>query len=455
MYLEHFGFLEEPFGATPDPKLLYFSREHAEALAALHYGLVERRGFLVLTGRPGMGKTTILRYLLQRWKDRAATAFVFHPPETREQMIAAVLEDLELTAGGSYAEGRRLLEALAVECCRQGKRLLLIFDEAQAIPPAVLEEIRLLSNLETPEEKLVEIILAGQPALLEKLQAPECEQLRQRVSIWARLLELDEEEVRRYVEQRLRLAGGRKRLFTGRALSRLARASQGIPRTINALCFQALSEAFAEGKKKVDEGLLRRAAPETAGRLTGARRARIERPGWVAAAATAGMAAGTLVASTYLQHYTLAGVASSLPLRAVKVSAAPPPSAPLPARVVASGTSPLPAPGAPAEGRRPPEVGRPEILRAAPVDLTGSSGPPEPPSQPRSAARERIQWVRVARSETLRRIALRHYGRWNAEVWEQIRQSNPWLTDPDKLRAGEVLALPSRRPVTRRGESQP
>lgn len=302
MILEHFGFREQPFGTTPDPRFLYFSAAHAEALAALHYGLNQRRGFLVLIAPPGAGKTTLLHYLLERWKGRAEIALVFHPPETRELMIAAVLEDLGLASAGAYAEGRRLLHALALDCCRRGKRLLLVFDEAQNIPPAVLEEIRLLSNFETSKEKLIEIVLAGQSGLAERLQSPELEQLRQRIGVWAAIGPLDRSEVRRYVEHRLRVAGcERPRLFTRGALERLAQSSQGIPRNINALCFEALSSVFAEGKRRVEERQIPQKSPELASSEVRYGRP-LPRLRWVTAAATVALGAAVLLAGAYFQH---------------------------------------------------------------------------------------------------------------------------------------------------------
>src|SRR3989442_7088373 len=126
MYATHFGFSEDPFGATPDPRFLYWSAEHAEALAALHYGLLERRGFLVLIARPGMGKTTLLHHLLQRWKDKADTVFLFRPPETRDQMITDVLQDLGIAPGPSYAASCGRLHDRAIECRERGLRLLLV-----------------------------------------------------------------------------------------------------------------------------------------------------------------------------------------------------------------------------------------------------------------------------------------------------------------------------------------
>ncbi len=303
MYLEHFGFREEPFGATPQPKFLYFSPDHAEALASLHYGLLERRGVAAVVAGPGMGKTTLLRHLAEIWKDRAEIAFVFPPPETREQLLASVLDALGLDPAADSRTAYRLLGQRGVECRRKGKRLLLLFDEAQAIPPAVLEEIRLLTTLETPEEKLLEIILAGQPVLLGRLGGAVEDPLRQRVALAARIGRLDAAEVRRYVEHRLRLAGCKSGgLFTNRALAALAQLSGGVPRIINAICFEALSSAWAAARRRIDDREIRSAAAA----LDPARAARIRkrRFGWKLrwAAALALLAAGAAAGRFYWLH---------------------------------------------------------------------------------------------------------------------------------------------------------
>jgi general secretion pathway protein A len=384
-YLKHFRLREQPFGATPDPKFLYFTPGHAEALAALHYGLTERRGFLALTARPGMGKTTLLHYLLERWKDRAQTAFLFVPPETREKMISAVLEDLGLACGGGYAESCRLLRALALECRRQGKRLLLIFDEAQHIPPHVLEEIRLLSNFETPEEKLIEIILAGQPDLAERLRSPECEQLHQRIAVWSTLGELNSGEVARYIDHRVRLAGRtRGKLFTRGAEAWIAEASRGIPRNINSICFEALSTAFARGKKKVDEEITRLSTPGLSRLLSGAGAGRQGFP-WAAAAAAATLAAGALLAGANFS-YQVPRAKRSITSRFWK-----------------------PAP---------------------PIALPAAPSPPVP------------TLVAVGPNDTVEQIALEKYGRWDADVWNSLQKQNPWLASPGDLEPGRLLVLP-------------
>jgi general secretion pathway protein A len=305
MYEKHFGFREEPFGVAPDPRFLYCSPQHAEALAALHYGLVEHRGILVLTAAAGMGKTTLLYRLLEQWRDRAAVAFLFRPPESRDELLGAVLEDLGLSAGGTYSEKWRQLQNQALECRRRGRRLLLFVDEAQTLGALLLEEIRLLSNLESPEEKLLDVVLAGQPSLLEQLLQPESSEFRQRVGVWARIAALDAAEVRRYVQHRLKVAGRlRGRILQRRALAALDELSGGVPRNINNLCFEALSQAFAEGHKHVEEVAVRRAAaalgPELGPPMAAPGRvATSPRMGWVAAAVAAGIAVGALAASLY------------------------------------------------------------------------------------------------------------------------------------------------------------
>jgi general secretion pathway protein A len=332
MYERHFGFREEPFGVTPDPKFLYCSAQHAEALAALHYGLAEGRGILVLTAGPGRGKTTLLYRLLEHWRDRAEVAFLFRAPETREQLLAALLEDLGIAPEPGYAQNWRRLESYALECRRKGRRLVLLFDEAQGMPDAVLEEIRLLSNLEAPDEKLVEIVLAGQPALTERLAAEGHEQLRQRVGGWTQIATLDKFDVRRYLEHRLRIAGRtRGRLLTRKALAALAEASGGIPRNINSICFEALSQAFAEGRKRINEDALRQAAGGVTPPLE---RAAVPhglpgpgRPGlgWMAAAITAGVLLGALAANLYFPDRRGERLVPAWPFwKATAVSAAPP-----------------------------------------------------------------------------------------------------------------------------------
>lgn len=395
MYVEHFGFLQEPFGATSDPKFLYFGFGHSEALASLHYGLLEKRGLLVLIARPGLGKTSLLLHLLDRWADRAETAFLPLPPQTREQMIGAILDDLGLASGSGYDDACRLLRAKAIDCHRKGKRLLVAFDEAQAIPPAVLEEIRLLSNLESPEKKLIEIILAGQPALGERLAAPEWEHLRQRVALAARLDPLETAEVRRYVEHRLGVAGHRRgRIFTPGALAVLARTAEGIPRNINAICFDALSLAYGAGMRKVDERLIAQAAASLAQAetmLSPGRPRLVSRPRrwqWAAASAAVLLLAATMVAGGYWHRVGLPGTRAAPALGAAIEVPEPAVTEPAPSRlteVLSPGPThgreaeaPKPSPLAPA-AKRSRMAPRPAGPRRPGRSLPGVSEPSVPP----------------------------------------------------------------------------
>ncbi len=400
MYEKHFGFREDPFGPTPDPRFLYCSREHAEALAALHYGLVERRGLQVLVAAPGMGKTTLLHHLLERWKHRAQTALVWRPPETREQMIGMVLEELGIEPQGDYGANVRRLAQRALECRGADRRMLLFFDEAQRIPPEVLEEIRLLLNLESPEEKLIEIVLAGQPELARLLAGPLLGALGQRAVITARIRALDREEVRRYVEHRLRVAGvRRRRLLSQLAYHALARASQGTPRRINTLCFEAFSAAFAEARRKV-----------------------FARHMWWAAAPEA----APLRASLPWSLRRAAGVGFVLLALAMAATGAWPRRGPAAARAASASPPVAAVEAAPEAHARPPDppAAAPEAPAKRPLPL---------PVAPQ---------VVVLPKDTLRQIALRRYGRWDGGIWRLIRRANPALTDPGRLPAGQVLALP-------------
>ncbi len=425
MFVKHFGLREQPFGNTPDPKFLYFTAQHAEALAALHYGLSERRGLLVLTAEPGMGKTTLLHYLVGRWRDRAQVAFLFRPPESRDEMMTAVLADLGLACAGDLCEKRQMLQALALECHRQGRRLLLVFDEAQAIPASVLEEIRLLSNLETPQEKLIEIVLAGQPALSERLEYPESAQLGQRICVRTDVGRLKAEDVARYISHRLRVAGLKRRIFSRRALELAAWASDGVPRRINALCFEALSAAFLKGKKRIGEEEIYAAAAAAGARLAAPhpRRNLAAGLGWAAGFAGLALLAGTMgfesapPAITRTLH-----LRGSRPGQISTAPAAPPAVRP----EMAPAALPLAeVPGGPHEA-------------AAEEQPAAESSPGDPVPETFPTVR-----VSVAPGETLRRIALREYGQWNDKIWQWIRRANPQLTNPDNLKAREVLLLPA------------
>lgn len=259
MFLKFFGLTEQPFGVTPDPRFLYLSTAHREALASLYYGIEANRGFLGLIAQPGMGKTTLLFHLLEKFRTSAHTAFVFQTQCTSREFLRFLLA--ELGSDGDIQDFVRLHEEFnrrLLQEARAGKRMIVVIDEAQNLAPEVLETVRLLSDFETPRAKLMHIILSGQPQLADKLASPGLAQLRQRVSILHGLEPLTFSEIKNYVEHRLKIAGyAGAPLFTPEAYQMIAEFTKGIPRNVNNFCFNALSLACALQKKMVDADVVR------------------------------------------------------------------------------------------------------------------------------------------------------------------------------------------------------
>jgi general secretion pathway protein A len=254
MYLKYFGFREQPFGVTPDPRFLYLSAAHREALASLYYGVEANRGFLGLIAKPGMGKTTLLFHLLEKFRSSARTAFLFQTQCSSREFMRFLLAELGYQDDGQdfvrlHEEfNRRLLQE-----ARAGNRFIVVIDEAQNLAPEVLETVRLLSDFETPRAKLLQIILSGQPELATKLASAGLAQLRQRISIVNQLEPLPSWEIKNYIEHRLQIAGYEgDPLFTPEALAPIAEFTEGNPRNVNNFCFNALSLACALRQKTVD-----------------------------------------------------------------------------------------------------------------------------------------------------------------------------------------------------------
>jgi type II secretory pathway predicted ATPase ExeA/HSP20 family molecular chaperone IbpA len=249
MFLDFYGLREQPFGVTPDPAYLYLSRTHDEALAALLEGVKADRGFMALIAEPGMGKTTLLYRLMEEVQDSARTVFLFQTQCDSREFFRYILSELGIKTPrmGLVSMHKKLNDLLFSEMLA-GKRFVIIVDEAQNLEGPVLETIRLLSDFETPHAKLLEIVLAGQPQLAEKLAEPGLSQLRQRIAIVRRLEPLSAQETACYIEHRLKVAGySGGLLFAPDALSLIAGQSQGIPREINNICFHALSLGEARG----------------------------------------------------------------------------------------------------------------------------------------------------------------------------------------------------------------
>ncbi len=258
MYEEYFGFREPPFRITPDPRFLYRNPSVEEAAAALSYGIERRKGFLSLVGEAGTGKTTLLRHVLDTLAGNVKTVLLLHPTVEFDEILEYLLSELGIPVDG----GRKLvllqrLQDYLLEHTRAGGNLALLIDEAQDLAPHVLEELRLLSNLETGTEKILQIVLAGQPELEAKLADPALRQLRQRIALHIRLRPFSAAEVAAYISRRLELAGAtRADIFAPAAIRRIATVSHGIPRIINVLCDASLVTAFATGARQVSNDIV-------------------------------------------------------------------------------------------------------------------------------------------------------------------------------------------------------
>jgi general secretion pathway protein A len=269
MYTEFFGLNEKPFTISPNPHYFYMSDGHREALAHLLYGIKGEGGFVLLTGEVGTGKTTVCRVLLELLPRTLDVAFLLNPPSTVEELLATLCDEF----GISYTHGSTsvkifvgLIQSYLLGLHAKGRRAILIVEEAQNLTTEVLEQIRLLTNLETNEHKLLQIIMIGQPELRDKLNRTDLRQLDQRITARYHLGPLGKKEIASYVTFRLSTAGLRRfQLFPARVTKKLLRLSAGIPRVINAICDRALLGAYVQGKDRIDIHTLSKAAREVFG----------------------------------------------------------------------------------------------------------------------------------------------------------------------------------------------
>jgi len=253
MYKKFYGFSEKPFNTTPDSKFFFPSHKHTEALNSLVYAIEERKGFIVITGEIGSGKTTITRTLLNRLSMDTKVALITNTHLTCKELIAQILEEFEV----DYQPGskQKLLSQLNDYLIRQlsnNTNMVLLIDEAQNLPTKVLEEVRMLSNLETEKEKLIQIILVGQPQLKAKLEHAKLEQFKQRIAVFYHLDALNQKETKEYIHYRLKLVNPEgEDIFTPEAISQIYQSSKGIPRVINILCDSALLSGYVLGTKTI------------------------------------------------------------------------------------------------------------------------------------------------------------------------------------------------------------
>ena len=327
MYTAFYGLREKPFALTPDPHFLYLAAPHREALAHILYGIEQGEGFIAVTGEVGTGKTTLCRTVLERLAADTEVAYIFNPSLSGEELLRAInVEFGLLTEGRTRSELADQINQFLLEMKREGRRVLLLVDEAQNLEPSTLEEIRLLSNLETSTSKLIQILLFGQPELDDMLDSKELRQLRQRISVRWCLAPLTAVEVSEYVRHRLQIAAGQEcDLFSDRALNELRRRSRGIPRLVNLLADRALLAGYGAGVRKIGPDLVSEAAKEILkARSRGRWRRRLGRGAFTALFLLGALTAGVIAWERIDAPAPAVDVASQPTTGAVPEPAAPP-----------------------------------------------------------------------------------------------------------------------------------
>jgi type II secretory pathway predicted ATPase ExeA len=419
--LNFYRLSEQPFGATPDPNYLYFSPGHREALASLLYGIETGRGFLSLVAEPGMGKTTLLFRLLQRWKGSVHCAFLFQTQCDSRELIRYLMNDLGLRSDGEdivrmHSELNEFLfrESLA------NRQVVVFIDEAQNLSDTVLETVRLLSDFEATDKKLLQIVLAGQPELAKRLSNPGLAQLRQRIAVNARLDPLSPTEVVQYINHRLQVAGHPETgLFTPGALELTAQYSRGIPRVINNLCFAALSLGCALQSKQITCEIVRKAAADLALDPRALTHPVLRQQ--TAPRVTRGLRG---LFQTSIVSLVIGGLAIYFGMHSGSRATQPSPEI---RRIVASAPK-APEPQSPA-------------ARAVAGNLDAVRDQQAPQAVRRGDSLAFFTYV-VQPHDTLRDLCMATFGRYDHAILAEIQKLNPELKDRNHLDVGQAIRLP-------------
>ena len=470
--LDYYRLEEQPFGVTPDSRYLYLPPSHMEALTSLIYGIESGCGFVSLIATPGSGKTTLLFEALHILRNKARIVFLFQTISTPLDLLRSLLSGLGVREiQGSLVEMQIRLKDILTEQYRLGKRVVVVVDEAQNLDDSVLELIRMLSNFETSRDKLIQIILAGQPQLADNIGSPELLQLRQRISIFARLKPFTPEETSLYIVHRLGVAGYKSDmpLFTKAALALISLSSEGIPRNINNLCFNALSLGCAVQQKPIDRDVVcqviadldlgsmrRKALPPPQAEEKGTEKV----PAFAVAANTPSVFADWLpkVAVAAVVLLAVGGALfesqrwlgrTSAPQPTPTVVAKPAPVAsvqPVPAPTdlpdTTTPTDPATSPLDPADSATSlPDPADPvPTNRPTPTAIPGA--PPSLIGDRTTQAQDAVSIVRVAPGQTLLGICVEKFGSCTAEIMQQIYQLNPSLNNPDHIESGQSIRIP-------------
>lgn len=377
MYQKHFGLTGRPFSIAPDPRFLYMSRQHREALAHLLYGVGEGGGFVQLTGEVGTGKTTICRCLLEQLPEHVDMALILNPRVNAQELLASLCDELHIAYTRDTTSIKALTDVLSaylLDSHARGRRTVLMIDEAQNLSADALEQVRLLTNLETTREKLLQIILVGQPELRSLLARDELRQLSQRITARYHLEPISREETAAYIRHRLQVCGAGEPIFTDSAIDLVHRFSAGVPRLINVLCDRAMLGAFVEGKRRIEVPIVRKAAgevlPEEGLDARG-------KHGWRWAAISAVVAVLGLAAYLLAERYP---VVAPIALVSTAPPALSPPPAPNPAPKAAPEPVPPPTPSAPPVVSSSPDEAAAEVSA---IDVSpAASAEPTPALQP-------------------------------------------------------------------------
>lgn len=456
MYAAHFGLRTEPFSLTPDPAFFYLSPDHAEALAGLKIGLESRRGLMLMIAEVGMGKTTLLYSMLDQLDPQVHTAYLSNTRLSFDDLLRQALADLGQPC--SSRDRVDLLTALNTflhERAAVGETAALIIDEAQNLDEATFEDLRLLSNYETYTDKLLQIVLVGQPELDLKLARPNLRQVTERVAVRCHINPLTQAESMRYLEHRLRIAGGSTALFTPTALRFITWKARGIPRRLNIICHNAMLFAYGRGASRISFREARAAIREKQGRglVTIAPRPRFvadqsgasdaPHPWRIAAAGAAGVAFALGWGSGYLggRSGSDAPPVSARSIVHLNEAAAAPSSAEPPRALPAApeaalADAPTPAPSPIAERKD-------EVDRGHEADVVVATAVPE-----HAGFREIV----VPRGTSLSALAQQYYGDRNPQLMKRIRDLNPQIVNVDQIFAGDTLKLPALEALDRPNE---
>jgi general secretion pathway protein A len=430
VYERFYGLRKGPFNTTPDPEFLFLTRTHREALAAVTYGVERRKGFVVITGETGVGKTTVLRSCLARMDpERVEVIYVLNPNVTFRELMRTICRELDLTVG--HDDPCELVNALhnrLIEAHRRSKNVILVIDEAQNMPVATLEELRLLSNLETTTQKFLQIVLVGQPELDRKLSRVELRQLKQRIVIRALVVPFSRRESRAYIEHRLRKAGGAiaAEVFSPAAVREIVRAANGIPRLLNILADNALISGFGADSKPVSVRIVREVVRDSEGQ----RRRALPVGRWLAVGAALAAAA----AFSVLQPRTFVGSRGGMEAANLTRAGGLTRTPALPGE---RANEPAAAPAH--TGASAAESGRP--AEAAQLSPAGS-GAADADREQRQPSRDVLTTWTVRPGDTLSGLAVQVYGFTSDRLLAAIQRFNSDIADVHSIAPGTRVRFP-------------